>query len=163
MVDSTYERETSVRRPWRLILVASFLAFLAIQGFISFKVRPEPYPMVRMPSFGLAAGTDGTYPVTFVSGSVEFDDGTSADIDPYAIMSTLRFSTARPSLDYVFAPPKGENVSPHLKEWLRGRVQDVTGRDDISDLRLCWEDARVDVKDASVSDRQPCRVTEVTL
>lgn len=96
MLDSTRERETTVRRPWRLVLVASFLAFLAIQGLISFKIRPEPYPMIRMPSFGLAASADGTYPVTFVSGSVDFEDGTTADIDPYAVMSTLRFSTARP-------------------------------------------------------------------
>jgi hypothetical protein len=160
---ATQSTEKKTRRPWRLTLVAAFLIFLAIQGFISFKMRPEPYPMIRMPSFGLAASADGTYPVTFVSGEVDFTDGTSAGIDPYAIMSTLRFSTARPSLDYVFKPPKTGDVSDHLREWLRGRVQSVTGRDDAIDLRLCWEDVSVHVRDARISDGQPCEWTEVAL
>lgn len=160
---STQSTEKVTGRPWRLILVALFLIFLIVQGFVSFKVRPEPYPMIRMPSFGLAASADGTYPVTFIHGSVDFADGSSEDIDPYEIVNTLRFSTARPSLDHVFGSPKGGDVSPHLREWLRGRVETVTGRDDAADLRLCWEDVSVHVKDASISDRQPCKWTEVTL
>lgn len=154
---------TRTQRPWRLILVAGFLILLVIQGFLSFRVRPEPYPVVRMPAFGMAATAEGTYPVTFVSGSVDFTDGTSADIDPYAIMSTLRFSTARPSLDYVFAPPKDVDVSDHLRDWLRGRVESVTGRDDATELRLCWEKVTVHVEDARISDREPCQWTEVSL
>lgn len=160
---TTQSTEKKTGRPWRLIVVAAFLIFLAIQGVVSFKVTPEPYPMIRMPSFGLAASAQGTYPVTFISGEVDFGDGTSADIDPYAIVNTLRFSTARPSLDYVFKPPKGGDVSDHLRDWLRGRVESVTGRDDATDLRLCWEDVSVHVEDASISDRQPCEWTEVVL
>lgn len=154
---------TRTQRPWRLILVAGFLILLVIQGFLSFRVRPEPYPVVRMPAFGMAATAEGTYPVTFVSGSIDFPDGTSADIDPYAIMSTLRFSTARPSLDYVFAPPKVVDVSDHLRDWLRGRVESLTGRNDATELRLCWEKVTVHVEDARISDREPCQWTEVSL
>lgn len=162
-MSATQSTETKTGRPWRLVLVALFLVFLAIQGAISFKVRPEPYPIIRMPSFGLAASSDGTYPVTFVTGSVDFADGTSAEIDPYAIMSTLRFSTARPSLDYVFGPSAEGEISPNVRDWLRDRVASVTGRDDASDLRLCWEKVSVHVQDAGISDRQPCQLTEVVL
>ena len=78
-------------------------------------------------------------------------------------MDSLRFSTARPSLDYVFGPSASHDWSPELLEWLRTRVQAVTGRTDASAIRFCWQSAEVNIHDASVADGGECEWTEVRL
>lgn len=78
-------------------------------------------------------------------------------------METMRFSTARPTLDYAFGPSASHEWSPEALEWLRGRVETVAGRSDISGVRFCWQRVAVHVRDASVTDEGPCEWTEVKL
>jgi len=146
-----------------LIIVAAFLVLLVVQGFYSFRVSPEPYPVIRMPGFAGAASVEGTRPVTFVEGAVDFSDGTTVEVDPAEVMKALRFSTARPTLDHVFDPTETRERSPELLAWLREQVEGITGRTDADAIRFCWQKALVHVEDASVTDRSPCEWTEVDL
>ncbi|MFB3977999.1 hypothetical protein [Microbacterium proteolyticum] len=143
--------------------MAVFAVFLVAQGVYSFRVSPEPYPVIRMPGFQTASTAQGIRTVSFVEGTVDFADGTSAEVNPATVMDSLRFSTARPSLDYVFGPSESRHWSPELLEWLRTRVQAVTGRTDASGIRFCWQSATVDIHDASVTDDGACEWTEVKL
>ena len=143
--------------------MSAFLVLLVAQGFYSFRVSPEPYPVIRMPGFGSAASADGTRSITLVSGVVDFADGTSADVNPADIMAAMRFSTARPTLDYAFDPDSTTAKSPEVLEWLRAQVEDVTGRSDADSVSFCWERAVVHVEDASVTDRSACEWTKVDL
>lgn len=146
-----------------LVIFTLFLALLVVQGIYSFRVSPEPYPVIRMPGFAGAASSEGTRPVTFVRGVVDFADGTSVEINPADIMEPMRFSTARPTLDHVFGPSSVKEWSPEVREWMRERVIEVTGRVDASVIRLCWQRALVHVEDASVTDRAACQWTDVAL
>ena len=155
--------ETQKRRRNGLTIVVVFLLLLAVQGFYSFRVWPEPYPVIRMPAFAAASSAKGTLPLTFVKGSVHFADGTTQEIDPLAVMETMRFSTARPTLDYAFGPSSSRQWSPEVHSWLHDRVEAVTGRTDATEVRFCWQKALVHNDDARVSDQQPCEWTEVPL
>lgn len=146
-----------------LIIVVIFAVFLVAQGLYSFSVSPEPYPVIRMPGFQTASSAQGIRTVTLVEGTVDFADGTSAEVNPAVVMDSLRFSTARPSLDYAFGPSASREWSPELLAWLRSRVETVTGRPDASDIRFCWRRVAVDIHDASVSTEGDCEWTEVTL
>ncbi|BAJ75712.1 hypothetical protein MTES_2748 [Microbacterium testaceum StLB037] len=146
-----------------MIIVVVALTLLTAQGFYSFRVWPEPYPVIRMPAFAAASSAKGTLPVTFVKGSVDFSDGSSQEIDPLAVMETMRFSTARPTLDYAFGPTSAHQWSPQVHSWLRERVEAVTGRTDATEIRFCWQEALVHNDDARVSDQQPCEWTQVPL
>lgn len=146
-----------------LVVFTLFFVLLVGQGVYSFRVSPEPYPVVRMPGFAGAASPDGTRPVTFVRGVVDFADGTSAEVNPADIMEPMRFSTARPTLDHVFGPSSAKQWSPEVREWLRERAAEVTGRSDAAVIRFCWERALVHVEDASVTDRAACEWTDIDL
>ncbi|MBZ4486832.1 hypothetical protein LQ938_02875 [Microbacterium sp. cx-55] len=139
------------------------MLLLIAQGWISFRVTPEPYPIVRMPSFGLAASPDGTYPATFVRAEASFSDGTSSEIDPYEIMAPFRFSTARPSYDYVFGPERKTEIPSDVIDWLRGRVEELSGGKTPTELRMCWTEADVRLKDAKLENVTPCELTLVEL
>lgn len=149
-------------RPWRTITLAVFLLALVVQGFLSFAIRPEPYPTIRMPAFGLAASPEGTIQVTFVSAVATFDDGTTESIEPTEIMSQFRFSTARPSWDYVFHPDRPNDPSDEVVTWLGERVEALTGRRAV-ELGMCWMTADVDIRDASLLNEQPCQWRVVPL
>lgn len=143
------------RGPWRTVLVGAFLLALILQGFVSFAVRPEPYPAIRMPSFGLAATAEGTYEVTFVSAIARFADGSTEKVTPSAIMEPFRFSTARPSWDYLFGPRSDLEPGASALAWLSDRVEELTGRR-AAELAMCWRTADVSIVDAAVRDEKPC-------
>jgi hypothetical protein len=164
LLDQSRTPESSTQaRPWRVILVLVFTLVLVVQGFLSFAIRPEPYPIIRMPSFGMATSTDGTYPVTFISAEVEFADGASESISPYAIMAPFRFSTARPSYDYMFGPSRAGELTDDVVLWLADRVVQVSGRPDAQEIRMCWKKADVNVRDASISNAESCDWTVIEL
>ncbi|MGJ8505904.1 hypothetical protein, partial [Glaesserella parasuis] len=66
--------------------MAIFAVFLVAQGVYSFRVSPEPYPVIRMPGFQTASTPQGIRTVSFVEGTVDFADGTSAEVNPAAVM-----------------------------------------------------------------------------
>ncbi len=155
--------QRSDQRRVDLVVVVVFALLLLAQGYYSFRVDPEPYPVIRMPGFGNAASSEGTRTVTLVEGTVDFSDGTSSDINPMSVMETIRFSTARPTLNFAFGPQRSHHWSPEVVAWLRERVETVTGRTDASIVRFCWQHATVHIEDANVTDDGACKWTEIPL
>lgn len=156
-------RRSHSKRRVNLLIVGAFVCFLAIQGFVSFRISPEPYPVIRMPGFQTAADRDGTVETTFVRGEVDFADGGSAEVDPSAVMEPLRFSTARPTLDYILGPRSDIDLSDESIAWLRERAQIVSGRPDVTSIRFCWEPTRIDITSAQVVQKQECEWKVVEL
>ncbi|MDU0366399.1 hypothetical protein AB0O16_01145 [Microbacterium sp. NPDC089180] len=146
-----------------LLIVVAFVCFLVIQGFFSFRVSPEPYPIIRMPGFQTAANSDGTVGATFVDAEVDLADGTSTPIDPSALMEPLRFSTAGPTLDYILGPKAETTLSEESISWLRDRARIVSGREDVTGIRLCWVSTTISIEDARVVESQPCAWKTVAL
>ncbi len=156
-------RRSDSKRRMDLLIVVGFVCFLAIQGFVSFRISPEPYPVIRMPGFQTAADRDGTVETTFVRGEVDFADGATAEIDPSSVMEPLRFSTALPTLSYILGPNSEVELSDESIAWLRERAQIVSGRVDVTSIRFCWEPARIDITSAQVAQIQECEWKVVDL
>lgn len=144
-------------RPWRLVTVTVFGALLVVQGFFSFIILPEPYPTIRMPGFGLAATTDGTLPVVIAHAEAIDENGSVQAISPTSLMNQFRFSTARPSYDYLFGTTSNPAlITPEVKEWLRNRIEVVSGGTRAVEVRMCWQKTDVSVFDASLVRQEPC-------
>lgn len=150
------------RRPWRTVLVCSFAALLALQGYLSFIVHPEPYPSIRMPSFGVAAASDKTFGVTFASAEATARDGTTRPISIPQLMEEFRYSTARPSYDYLFLSADPSSITPSVKNWLRDRIETTTGIEP-TELRMCWQKNLISVVDSTVVKEAPCVWKVITL
>lgn len=148
--------EERSQRPWRTMTVAAFAALLVVQGYFSFTVKPEPYPSIRMPNFGTAAAEDGTFEISVARAEVVNEDGTVQQLSPTDLMNEFRFSTARPSYDYLFLKSDPSGVTPEVQEWLRNRLRVLTPDRDPVELRMCWRQTVVSVSDASVVSQRPC-------
>lgn len=143
-----------------LTALVAFGGILLAQGVYSFAVEPEPYPTVRMPSFGAAPTRAGLFPSRMVSITVAYTDGTTASPKVSQLMDGIRFSAARPSLNYAFKP--GKQLDAETRTWLEARAESVGDGRKPSSVEICWQDAAVDVRDASVVNAKPCETTVVT-
>jgi hypothetical protein len=144
------------KAPWHVIVVSVFALLLIGQGVVSFLVKPEPYPTIRMPNFGLAPTRDGRMRVTFARLEAVGADGTTRTIDASEVMSTFRFSAARPSYDHLFRHADPSTLSPPVKAWLRERIEAVNQGSRPTEVRMCWQQSDVSVVDASTVAEQPC-------
>jgi hypothetical protein len=144
----------------RLTALAVFGAVLLAQGVYSFAVEPEPYPTVRMPSFGAAPTRAGLFPSRMVQVTVTYQDGSSVSPRVSEIMDGVRFSAARPTLNYVFKP--GKPVDDETRAWLQARAKAVGPGSEPASVEVCWQDAAVNVEDAQVVNAKPCETTVVT-
>jgi hypothetical protein len=142
--------------PWRTITVVAYGAALVIQGYLSFTTTPEPYPSIRMPNFGLAASPDGTLGATFTRAQYVDKDGSVRPISATELMSEFRFSTARPSYDYLFRSASQSRITPAVREWLRQRIIELNPGANPSEFRACWQDSRVSLVDASIIPTEAC-------
>ena len=150
-------------RPWRVIAVGMFAIILVGQGVFSFAIKPEPYPSVRMPNFGTAASSDGTFDVPLARAEVVNVDGSIDAISPTALMAEFRFSTARPSFDYLFQRSEPSKITPKVRHWLRERIAEIAADTQPAELRMCWQKSSVSLSDASVVRSEPCLWKVVTL
>jgi hypothetical protein len=141
---------------WRTVSVAVFAAFLVAQGYLSFVTKPEPYPTVRMPNFGTAAARDGTFRISVARADVLYSDGTVGQISPTDLMAEFRFSTARPSYDYLFLTSEPSKITPGVKKWLLGRVEDLSDGVHPIEVRMCWYRLAISVDDATSVRMEPC-------
>lgn len=148
--------EDGPQRPWRTMTVAAFAALLVAQGYLSFSVKPEPYPSIRMPNFGTAAAEDGTFEISVARAEVVDEDGSVQQISPADLMNEFRFSTARPSYDYLFLKADPSVVTPEVEDWLRNRLRVLVPDREPAELRMCWRQTVVSVSDASVVSQRPC-------
>jgi hypothetical protein len=149
--------------PWHLVVVAAFALLLVAQGYLSFAAKHEPYPTVRMPSFGPAASRDGVVRLTFARLEATGQDGSTRVIAVSALMDEFRFSAARPSYDHLFQGVDPSKLSPRVLAWLRERIEFLTRDFRPVEARLCWQPSEVSVVDASVVRDEPCRWTVVAL
>ncbi|MEZ3157318.1 hypothetical protein AB1K56_10370 [Microbacterium sp. BWR-S6Y] len=100
---------------------------------------------------------------TLVHAEVDLADGSNESIDPSALMEPLRFSTALPTLNFVLGSEGEGELSEEATEWLKDRVRTVSGRDDVTSLRVCWEPVTIDISTAQVADRGACEWKTVRL
>lgn len=152
-----------VNRPWRTITVACFAVLLVAQGYYSFAVKPEPYPTIRMPNFGTAAAADGTFVITIARAEVVSGDGSVQSISPTELMEEFRFSTARPSYDYLFNSADPGQVTEPVRSWLRGRIEALGKGSDPVEMRMCWQRSAIRIADASPASATPCTWKVVAL
>lgn len=143
----------------RLAGVILFGVLLIAQGVYSFAVEPEPYPAIRMPSFGAAPTRDGLFPSRVVSITVTYVDGSTENPRVYEIMNGVRFSAARPALNFAFAP--GKAIDDATRTWLRDRAREVGRGADPARVEICWQDAAVEVRNAHIVNAKPCEMTVV--
>jgi len=161
--DDSHGDGVHVDRPWRLTVVCVFAVILVAQGFFSFVIKPEPYPSIRMPNFGTAASSDGTFDVPLARAEVVNEDGSVEAISPTALMAEFRFSTARPSYDYLFQRSEPSKITPEVRRWLRERIADIAADTHPAELRMCWQKSSVSLSDASVVRSESCQWKVVTL
>lgn len=144
----------------RLMALAVFGGLLLSQGVYSFAVEPEPYPAVRMPSFGASPTRAGLFPGRMAYVKVTYADGSTVNPRISEIMDGVRFSAARPTLNYVFKP--GKAVDDQTRLWLKTRAKAVGDGSEPTAVEVCWQDAAVDVHNAQVVGAKPCETTVVT-
>lgn len=149
--------------PWRTVLVAAFGCVLIMQGYYSFATRPEPYPTVRMPSFAYTAASDGTFELVMTRADVLFEDGTVRPVEVSDLMSDFRYSTARPSYDFLFLKSDTSQAPPALRDWIRERVELLHPGVRAVRIDMCWQPTRLSVKDASIVSKDGCVLRTVKL
>ena len=149
--------------PWRSCTVVVFAILLVVQGYFSFVIKPEPYPSIRMPNFGFAAAEDGTFEISMARAEVLTSDGSLQSLSPAELMAEFRFSTARPSYDYLFLSDQSPGVTPAVKNWLRERIKQLGMPGSPVEIRMCWHRPSVSVKDASIVRDTPCTWRSIRL
>lgn len=161
------ERNHEARKRRELIIVVVVAVALILQGLYSFSTRPEPYPTVRMPGFGDAPKSSGKFANNGVEISVVLANGAVLHPSPDELAGDVRYSSARPTLDYVFRPkangernPKADD--PEVIAWLSSRVAELSPVP-AREVLFCWRKRVVDISDASAELVGPCESENVAL
>lgn len=148
------------------ITLIVLISVLAAQGLISFVVRPEPYPAIRMPSFGDAPTADGKFANTALDIVVLERDGQETNLSAQQAVGDARFSSARPILDKAFKPLEDGASNPNSKDpivlgWFKDNLEHI-GLSPKS-VSLCWRTREVDIVDAEYRYTGKPECTEVDL
>ncbi|MFI5435297.1 hypothetical protein ACHMZP_26030 [Rhodococcus baikonurensis] len=161
--------ETKAKRSnRRLIAITALAVVLLVQGAYSFGVRPEPYPTIRMPSFGGVPNADGKFSGSGLDITLHYADGSTMSPNPVDLAGDIRYSSARASLDYAFRPSgAGERntrtADPELVEWLRNRSVEIGSGAIPDSVEFCWRKTIVDITDGTVASTDTCETTRVDL
>lgn len=152
------------RKTRQLIFVLILGVLLMLQGLYSFATRPEPYPTIRMPSFGDSPTPSGKFANDGIEISVVLVDGAVLHPSPDELAADVRYSSARETLDHAFRPkgsgernPRADD--PEVVSWLASRVTELSPTP-AQEVRFCWRKRVVDISDAAVERIGPCE-TEV--
>ena len=111
----------------RSIITFSFIVALVVQAGLSFIPDQEPYPAIRMPSFGSAPNKAGMFPTVIATADITYSDGTTLSPHVTELFQDFRFSSARYSFDYMFKPGGGGNPDEETISWLRRENSEVAG------------------------------------
>ena len=161
--------ETEAKRSnRRLIAIAALTVVLLAQGAYSFGDRPEPYPTIRMPSFGGVPNADGRVSGSGLDITLHYTDGTTMSPNPVDLAGDIRYSSARASLDYAFrSSGAGERnartADPELVEWLRNRSVEAGSGAIPDSIEFCWRKTIIDITDGNVASTDPRETTRVDL
>lgn len=147
----------------KALIAALFLAALVVQAGVSFVLEPEPYPAVKMPSFGDAPNASGIFPTTVASLIVSYKDGTSLTPHVTELFSDFRFSSARYSLDYLFKPGSGRPVDAEVLQWLDASARKLAPGKLPERIDMCWQKTDLDVRDGTYKSMSPCESVRITL
>lgn len=151
----------------RLPILVGFWFVLGVQAAFAVAVV-EPYPALVMPSFAGAAEANGHFPTTRLDISITYDEGPGIATTSSELMDGFRFSSALPSVRYMFHPD-GAGVRRGLVEdldvraWLTERARALGDGRDPAAVNFCWRDEILDVDDGSLSSDGPCDDVLVTL
>lgn len=152
----------------RLVVVLALGLGLLVQGAYSFLVVPEPYPAIRMPSFGGAPDAQGLFPTTIVDITITYRDGTELNPGVEDLMGQFRHSAQRRSLDFVFLPENNEAGprpvdDPEVRSWLADRATVLGGGREPESVRFCWRAGDVDVHTGGYVNMPACELTRIAL
>lgn len=150
----------------RLISVVVLGVILVVQAGIAITASREPFPAIIMPGFGASADADGIFRTTQLHITVAYDDGTTLEPTFDELMDGFRFSSARPSLDYIFHPyqnPGVKNLPSSVVTWLRERAAGLGNDAEPESVSFCWQPTAIELREASATPIGDCVVSEVQL
>ncbi|ELT45959.1 hypothetical protein [Arthrobacter nitrophenolicus] len=147
----------------RALITIAFIGALVVQAGVSFASEDEPYPGIRMPSFGSAPNQAGLFPTVAVSATITYADGTTLEPHVTELMNDFRFSSARYSFDYMFKP--GSTVTPdsEVLAWLSNEARELGGGKKPERIDLCWRKTDLDIRTATYSNAAACESRVIDL
>lgn len=160
--------EARPRARKRLAIVVAFGLFLVLQGVYSFATTPEPYPSVRMPSFGASPNSEGLFPTPSLDITVHYADGFTAQPGPGELSGDIRYSSIRTSLDYAFRPsksgtPSSRSDDAELRNWLRDNASAIHPESEPVRVDFCWRASAIDISDGTLVKPDQCELASVEL
>lgn len=157
---------SGAKRHIRLVIVVALAAFLVAQAAIATLAPREPFPAVVMPGFGSSAPTEGPFRATLLDIEITFDDGSTLEPTFAELMSDFRFSSARPSIDYMFHPknnPDASDPPTAVVTWLKHETERLGDGKNATSISFCWRPTDIDLRTAEAVPGGPCISTEVAL
>ncbi|WP_309074495.1 hypothetical protein [Paenarthrobacter sp.] len=147
----------------RSIITLSFIVALVVQAGLSFIPDQEPYPAIRMPSFGSAPNKAGMFPTVIATADITYSDGTMLSPHVTELFQDFRFSSARYSFDYMFKPGGGGNPDEETISWLSNEARELGGGRTPEQISLCWKKADLDIRSATYENISPCETRVIEL
>lgn len=155
------------RKRLQFFLVLIVAVTLPAQGAYSFSTENEPYPTIRMPSFGDAPTSSGYFVDDYLDIRVELSDGRTIHPSPDRLASDVRFSSARKILDLAFRPtgdgiPNPNASNPAVVSWLRSHASDLASTS-VDKVTFCWRKRSVDIANGEESFIGECELESIQL
>jgi hypothetical protein len=147
----------------RALLTVAFGVALVVQAAVSFVVEPEPYPAIKMPSFGDAPKSSGIFPTSIASATITYTDGSTLTPHISELLDDFRFSSAQYSFDYVFKPGSGRAADPEVTEWLAARARELAPGRVPDRVDMCWQKAALNIRSAEYESLTPCESVRIKL
>ncbi|MCP2047872.1 UNVERIFIED_ORG: hypothetical protein J3D58_001944 [Paenarthrobacter nicotinovorans] len=147
----------------RSFITLLFVAALVVQAGLSFIPAQEPYPAIRMPSFGSAPNSEGLFPTVIATVDINYSDGTTLSPHVTELLRDFKFSSARYSFDYMFKPGGGGNPDGETIEWLSNQAKELGEGKTPERLTLCWKKADLNIRTATYENISPCESKVIDL
>jgi hypothetical protein len=119
-----------------------------------------------MPGFGTAPNREGIFTMNQETISLGYSDGHVVDVTAQDLMSDFRYSSARPSVNYMFKPKKDgtpPDVDENVVDWLRLRAQDLGDGSMPQYIEFSWQPIKVDVRDVGITSDGDPQITRIEL
>lgn len=147
----------------RAAITVAFIGALVVQAGVSFALEQEPYPGIRMPSFGSAPNRAGMFPTVVATTKITYADGSMLEPHVTELMNDFRFSSARYSFDYMFKPGSTVEPGPEVLTWLSAEARELGGGKEPKRIDMCWTKTDLDIRTASYENAGECELTVINL
>lgn len=154
---------SSAKLTKRAIITLAFVGALVVQAGVSFALKNEPYPGIRMPAFGSAPNRAGMFPTVVASAKITYADGTMLEPHVTELMKDFRFSSARYSFDYMFKPGSSVKPDQEVLTWLSAEARELGGGKEPVSIDMCWTNVDLDIRTASYNYTGECESTVINL